>query len=290
MRIAVTGGGGFIGAHVVRHLEAEGHQVDPLDLAGTDDPVDITDQAALEQRFAGLDGGIHLAAVADFADCDADPFRAHEVNAGGTLAVLLAAKEAQVPRVVYASTFWAYDGAPGETVDEDTVLDDAANIYTATKLAGEAYCHAVSGPEVVVCRLGTAYGPGARPNLMTSRMLSLAMAGEPLTVNGDGKQGRQLVFVEDLAEGLARALRDGRPDTTYNLVGARMVSVNDVVEAVRTLLGEVSVVNMPDRPGDVRMPFVLAERAADELGWRPATSLLDGLTEQADELRSAIAN
>src|SRR5829696_3196129 len=263
MRVVVTGAAGFIGSAVAALLSRRGHDVVAVDTLG-DEPCDVTDVAALTERLQGADAVIHLAAVADFADCDADPARAHHVNAGGTLAVLLAARASDVRRVVYASTFWAYDGATGPVVDEDSVLPRPRNIYTATKLAGELYCDA-AGPEleVVIRRLGTAYGPGARPTLMTSRMLSLAQSGESLTVHGDGEQGRQMVYVEDLAEGLIADLEVGRPGDIYNLVGADVVTVNDVVSTVGRLVGNVSVVRLPARPSEVKMPAISAARAAE---------------------------
>jgi nucleoside-diphosphate-sugar epimerase len=289
MRVVVTGAAGFIGSSAAAVLARRGHDVVPVDTIG-DDPCDVTDVESLGDRFRGADAVIHLAAVADFADCDADPFLAHHVNAGGTLAVLLAARASAVPRVVYASTFWAYDGATGSEVDEDTPLPLPRNVYTATKLAGELYCHAAPPDlEVVVCRLGTAYGPGARPTLMTSRMLTLAREGESLTVHGDGEQGRQMVYVEDLADGLVAALERGRPGAVYNLVGADVVTVNDVVSTVSRLLGEVSVVRLPARTGEVTMPTISAARAADELDWVPRTPLAEGLARQsADPTLSAV--
>lgn len=281
MRVAVTGATGFIGGSVAGLLARRGDVVVPLDLAG-DDPCDITDTTALTDRLSGADAVIHLAAVADFADCDDDPERAQHVNAGGTLAVLLSARRAGVRRVVYASTFWAYDGATGHLVDEGTTLPRPRQVYTATKLAGELYCHAAGpGLEVVVCRLGTAYGPGARPTLMTSRMLALARVGESLTVHGDGEQGRQMVYVEDLAEGLVAALEHGSAGETYNLVGAELVTVNDVVAAVDGLVGDVSVVRLPARVGEVTMPMISADKAADDLGWIPRTPLAVGLARQS---------
>ncbi len=281
MQVLVTGAAGFIGDAVAAALRLSGHTVVAVDLAN-EDPCDVTDLATMSTRCAGVDAIVHLAAVADFADCDDDPVRAQHVNAGGTLAVLLAARAAGVRRVVYASTFWAYDGLAGHAVHESTPLAPPRSLYTASKLAGEAYCHAMSDDlEVVVCRLGTAYGPGARPALMTSRMLSLALTGNPLTVHGDGQQGRQLVFVEDLARGLVAALERGRPGETYNLVGRDVVSVNDVVAAVGRITGLVDVEHVPGRPGEVTMPFVSADKAAHDLGWRTRTELDDGLALQA---------
>jgi UDP-glucose 4-epimerase len=281
MRVVVTGATGFIGSSVAAVLARRGDVVVAVDTRG-DEPCDVTDVDALTARLQGAEAVVHLAAVADFADCDADPEHAHRVNAGGTLAVLLAARAAGVARVVYASTFWAYDGASGESVDEDSVLPHPRNIYTATKVAGELYCHAAGTDlEVVICRLGTAYGPGARPTLMTSRMLSLAHGGESLTVHGDGEQGRQMVFVEDLAEGLVAALEHGHPGDAYNLVGADLVTVNDVVSTVSQLVGKVSVIRLPARPGEVTMPAVSNARAAEVLGWVPRTTLAEGLARQS---------
>ena len=139
----------------------------------------------------------------------ADPVEAERRNARGTLHVLEAARRAGVGRVVYASTIWVYSDTPAERHDESLPLHPPAHLYTATKLAGELYCHSYGelyGVEYTILRFGIPYGPRARPAAVVPAFVAKALAGEPLTIAGDGSQSRRFVYVEDLADGVVRAL------------------------------------------------------------------------------------
>ena len=129
--------------------------------------------------------------------------------------------------MVYASTVWVYSDVGGGTVDEDTPLRHPAHLYTATKLAGELYCRSyreLYGLEYTVLRFGIPYGPRARPAAVIPKFVEKALAGEALTVAGDGSQSRTFVYVEDLADGVARALCPEAADRTYNLAGREVVT------------------------------------------------------------------
>ena len=162
--------------------------------------------------LAGCDAVVHLAAAADVDEVATDPLGAEQTNARGTASVLEAARRAGVGRVVYASTIWVYSDVEAAVVDEDTPLRAPAHLYTATKLAGELYCRSyreLYDLDTVVLRFGIPYGPRARPAAVVPAMVGRALAGEPLTVAGDGAQTRRFVYVEDLADGVVRALGAG---------------------------------------------------------------------------------
>jgi len=290
MRVLVTGGAGFIGSHVVDALRAARHDAVVFDRRvmrrrAARDPEavrgDIRDRKALATAAAGCDAVIHLAAVADVDAVERNPRDAEEVNARGTLNVLEAARAAGVPRVIYASTIWVYsDVAADAPVDEETPLAAPAHVYTATKLAGELYCRsyaALYGVESTILRFGIPYGPRARPTAVVPAFTRRALAGEPLTINGGGAQRRPLVYVEDLAEGVVRALAPCAAGRTYNLVGASSVSVLEIADAVRGVVGDVEIVHAPGRAADFAGVEVSGARAAGELGWRPATPLREGV-------------
>ena len=245
MRILVTGGAGFIGSHVVDALAAAGHRPVVFDTRrmphgdGDTEAVrgDILDRRALTHAAVGCDAVVHLAAAADVDAVQADPSAAEEVNARGTLNVLEAARAAGVPRVIYASTIWVYsDVAADGAVDEATPLTAPAHLYTATKLAGELYCRSYEelyGLSCTILRFGIPYGPRARPTAVIPAFVRRALDGDALTINGGGQQRRRLVYVEDLAEGVVRALVPDAAGRTYNLVGDADVSILEIAETVR---------------------------------------------------------
>src|SRR3954447_5754155 len=280
--VLVTGGSGFIGSHVVDALRAAGHR--PLIYDARPSPhhpdvpavvADLEDLERLCTALAGCAAVIPLAASADVNEVLADPVDAERRNARGTLHVLEAARRCGTARVVYASTIWAYSDTPAPCHDETLPLHPPAHLYTATKLAGELYCHSYAelyGVEHTILRFGIPYGPRARPAAVLRAFVPRALAGEPLTIAGDGRQTRRFVYVEDLADGVVRALAPVAANRTYNLVGDEDVSIADVAKTVRLTVGDVPVVDTPGRGGDFAGVRVSGERAGRELGWSPSTT------------------
>jgi UDP-glucose 4-epimerase len=285
--ILVTGGSGFVGSHVVDRLLAAGVRPRIFDarpspyhpevelVQGT-----LEHAARLDEAMRGCHAVIHLAAAADVDAVEADPVAAGRSNGHGTLLVLEAARRCGVRRVVYGSTVWVYSDTPAECHDESLPLHPPAHLYTATKLAGELYCRSyrdLYGLETTVVRLGIPYGPRSRPTAVVPAFVSRALAGEPLQVGGDGSQTRRFVYVEDLADGIVRALAPVAQGRTYNLVGSEDVSVLEIAETVRRVVGDVEIRRVPGRNGDYRGAPVSGARAAEDLGWRPVTSLEEGV-------------
>jgi UDP-glucose 4-epimerase len=301
MKVLVTGGAGFIGSHVVDRMRAAGVEVRILDVrpsahhpAGEVETLigDILCLDDLRRAMKGCDVVAHLAAAADVDQVREVPLRAEEINARGTLNVLQAAREAGVERVLYASTVWVYSDTTGASVDEESALAPPRHLYTATKLAGEMYCRAyreLYGLPYTILRFGIPYGPRARAAAVIPTFVRRALAGEPLTIAGDGAQARRFVYVEDLAEGVVRALRPEAADRTYNLVGSEDVTVADIVAAVRSQVGAAEVVHGPARAGDLGTVDVRGERAARELGWHASTPFSDGLGRYVAWHRAAVA-
>jgi UDP-glucose 4-epimerase len=291
--VLVTGGAGFIGSHVVDRLLADGHRPRIYDLrrsphhpAGDVQAMrgDIADLPRLSRAMRGCDAVIHLAAAADVADVQAAPAESEERNAHGTLNVLEAARSTEVGRVVYASTIWVYSDTEG-VLEESAPLMPPAHLYSATKLAGELYCHSyheLYGLDYTILRFGIPYGPRARPAAVVPAFVTRALAGEPLTVAGDGLQSRRFVYVEDLAEGVVSALAPVAANRVYNLVGAEDVTVAEVAETVRELVGGVEVLRVPGRAADFGGAPVRGERAERELGWSASTPFHEGVRRYVD--------
>ena len=262
MRVLVTGGGGFIGSHVVDRLLERGMTPRIFDLSASPyhSPLEvetftgcITDPANLDLAMRDCDAVIHLAAVADVGHVLADPVLAEEVNTRGTLNVLEAAAGAKVGRVVYGSTTWVYSDCVEQDVSEETPIPAPRHLYTATKLAGETYCAGYSelyDLESTVLRFGIPYGPRARAAGVVAKFTDLAFEGKALTIAGDGSTTRSFIYVEDLADGIVAALEPEAAGRTYNLSGDEVVTILEIAERVQENTDNCEIVHTPPRPGD----------------------------------------
>jgi len=296
-RVLVTGGGGFIGSHVVDCLLERGMTPRIFDLSASPyhSPLEvetftgsITDPANLDLAMRDCDAVIHLAAVADVGHVHADPVLAEEVNTRGTLNVLEAACRAKVGRVVYGSTTWVYSDCAEQEVDEETPIPAPRHLYTATKLAGETYCAGYAELfelESTVLRFGIPYGPRARAAGVVAKFTDLALGGEALTIAGDGSQSRSFIYVEDLAEGIVAALRPEAGGRTYNLSGEEVVTILEIAETVQEMTGGCEIVHTPPRPGDFPGKVISNERALRELDWQARTSFREGVRKYVEWVR-----
>jgi len=298
MRVLVTGGGGFIGSHVVDRLLDRGDTPRIFDLSASPyhSPLEvetftgsITDSANLDLAMRDCDAVIHLAAVADVGHVLADPVLAEEVNTRGTLNVLEAACRAEVGRVVYGSTTWVYSDCPEQDVDEETPIPAPRHLYTATKLAGETYCSGYAelyDLESTVLRFGIPYGPRARAAGVVAKFTDLAFEGEALTIAGDGSTTRSFIYVEDLADGIVAALKPEAAGRTYNLSGDEVVTILEIAERVQENTDNCEIVHTPPRPGDFPGKSISNERALAELGWEAKTSFREGVRKYVEWVRN----
>jgi len=297
MRIAVTGGCGFIGSHVVDHLLAAGHDVTVLDIgrrwlspAAEYRHTDIFDGPALAATVAGADAVFHLAGAADVNDVAADPVSAVRLNVEGTTRVLEAARQAGAGRFVLASTVWIYGAAVGRgELTEDAPVDvrSPGHVYVATKLAAELLVHSyreMYGQHFTILRYGIPYGPRMRDALVVARFVQAALAGQPITIAGTGEQHRNYVYVEDLADAHVRALAPAAEDQTLALEGGTPVSVREIADTVCSLVRPVPVRHEPARPADFEGVSISARLAKELLDWAPVTSFASGVRLYLDWL------
>jgi UDP-glucose 4-epimerase len=299
MRVLVTGGGGFIGSHVVDRLQEQGMTPRIFDLSASPyhSPLEvetftgsITDPANLDLAMRDCDAVIHLAAVADVGHVHADPVLAEEVNTRGTLNVLEAACRAKVGRVVYGSTTWVYSDCVEQEVDEETPIPAPRHLYTATKLAGETYCAGYAelfDLESTILRFGIPYGPRARAAGVVAKFTDLAFEGKALTIAGDGSTTRSFIYVEDLADGIVAALKPEAAGRTYNLSGDEIVTILEIAERVQENTDNCEIVHTPPRPGDFPGKAISNERALAELGWKAETSFKEGVRKYVEWVRSS---
>ncbi len=298
MRVLVTGGGGFIGSHVVDRLIEDGHTPRIFDLSASPyhSPLEvetftgsITDPANLDLAMRDCDAVIHLAAVADVSHVLADPVLAEEVNTRGTLNVLEAACRAKVGRVVYGSTTWVYSDCVEQAVDEATPIPAPRHLYTATKLAGETYCAGYAelyDLEYTVLRFGIPYGPRARAAGVVAKFTDLAFEGKALTIAGDGSTTRSFIYVEDLADGIVASLAPEAAGRTYNLSGDEVVTILEIAERVQENTDNCEIVHTPPRPGDFPGKEISNVRALEEIDWKAETSFREGVRRYVEWVRN----
>ena len=303
MKALVTGGSGFIGSHVVDKLIDKGIEVRVYDGVMPTFRKDIEyyqgsilDRTSLGFAMHGIDAVFHLAAVADVKDVYNDPYNAEAIYVRGTINVLEAARGAGVKRIIYGSTTWVYSEAVPNEVDETTPLHAPTHLYTATKLTGEYYCRSYSklyGMEITILRYGIPYGPRARDGAVVPIFVRKALNGESLTIAGDGSQFRKFVYVEDLAEGNVLGLRNIAVNKIYNLDGKEKVTIKQIAETIKKILGDVKIEYTPARPGDFSGKEVSSELARKELAWVPKISFEEGVRryikwyKERDEKRKA---
>ena len=228
MKALVTGSAGFIGTHVSRALLADGFEVTGYDQKGSAEPGidsvvgDLLDIDSLTKAVTGHDVIVHIGAIGDVYLAATNPELAASVNVTGSTNVSLAA-EASGARVVYASTWEVYGDPVYEPVDEKHPCEPD-HPYNITKLAGERMLLAANrlrGVPVIALRLGTAYGLGMRPNSVFEIFIDKARNGEPITIQGDGSQGRQFTHARDIARAFVLAAKSEARGIPLNVVSAR---------------------------------------------------------------------
>jgi len=297
-RVVVTGGAGFIGSHLTDRLIELGYDVTVLDDLSTGRAENIAhleghprcrfvqgsilDKDLLKSLFEGVTYVFHEAAIPSVPRSIAAPEATHEANATGTLYVLLAARDAGVKKLVYASSSSVYGDTPTLPKTEDMPPHPLAP-YAVSKLAGEAYCSVFSrvyGLPTVALRYFNVYGPRQNPDseyaAVIPKFIRAARWGEPLTIYGDGQQTRDFTYVADVVEANVFA-------ATHEFIGVHNVGRGDTItiielaDIVRSVTGSQSlVVNLPQRPGDIVASQADPSRLASA-GFRLSTTLEEGI-------------
>jgi UDP-glucose 4-epimerase len=298
-RVLVTGGAGFIGSHIAEAL-APDHSVTVYDTASesaldasgvTHVTGDVRDRSTLRTHVAAADVVFHEAAIADVTQSVDAPTLTHETNLGGTLSVLDCARESGT-RVVVASSAAVY-GHPEHLPVDEAHPKRPTTPYGLQKLAADEYARLYAdlyGLETVALRYFNVYGPrqsaGDYSGVITT-FIQQALAGEDLTVHGDGTQTRDFVFVDDVVRAnLLAATTDGVGEA-YNVGTGESVSIRDLAELIRRLTdADVDIVHTDSRSGDIDRSVADGAKARRSLGFEPTVSLEAGLERTIDWVRA----
>ena len=294
----VTGGAGFIGSHLVEALVGRGHQVRVVDnlVTGKRENLahvkgvefiesDLADPAVAARSVAGCDYVLHQAAIPSVPRSVQDPRASHRANVEATLNVLLAARDADVRRVVYAGSSSAYGDTP-ELPKHERMAPNPRSPYALQKLIGEQYGQIFAelyGLDVVTTRYFNVFGPRQDPSSPYSGVISLfiraLVESRQPTIEGDGEQTRDFTYVDNVVDGVLRACeaRDVKGRVINVATGGR-ISINQLFRTLRALTGaRVEAVYGPPRPGDVRDSQADITLARSLLDFRPIVTFEEGL-------------
>lgn len=299
-KVLVTGGAGFIGSNLTPRLLKKGYSVTVLDnlcsgklenLSGISHQSrfkfslgDILDKNVLQEAFNGVNAVVHLAALIDVSASVINPLKTNEVNVTGTLNTLQEAVKNNVDRFVFASSTAVYGNVKTLPIKEDTILKPISP-YAASKVAGESYCSAFEGCyglDTVALRFFNVYGPrneNSPYSGVITKFLQKARNNEVLTIDGDGKQNRDFIYVDDVVQAIILALEDDKlKGEAFNVCTGVTTSVNQLVNTMRSVTGKnLRVKHNPPRQGDIRESYGDPAKAADKLGFKSKINLQKGL-------------
>jgi len=303
-RVLVTGAAGFIGSTLVDRLLREGREVVGLDSFDPFYPealkranlaealsassfrlveADIRDAGAVNSLFerTRFDAVVHLAALAGVRPSLERPAVYADVNVHGSAVIFEAAARSEAARVVFASSSSVYGEREDGPFHESDPVVRPISPYAATKRAGELIAHTfhhAHGLSITCARIFTAYGPRQRPDLAIRKFVERMQRRERGPIYGDGQSLRDFTYVDDLVDGLVRAVDRDLGFAILNFGAGRQVSVLDVVKLLEQALGTSADLDwLPAVTGDVRRTWADISAARDALGYEPATALEEGI-------------
>ena len=306
----VTGAAGFIGSHIAERLLRDGHRVRVIDNLLTGNPdhlaflrsldgdlsiakASITDLDALQTLFKGADYVFHQAALASVPRSVANPLETHRHCVDGSLNVLIAARDNDIKRVVYAASSSAYGDQSGDSKTE-SMPPAPISPYGAAKLAGEYYFQAfyhAYGLETVALRYFNVFGPRQNPDSTYAaaipKFIKLMLQGKQPPIYGDGSQSRDFTYIDNVVHGnlLAAAAKEAAGETINLATGGRIV-INDLVAKLNVILNaNLPPLYLDERPGDIKHSRADIAKAGELLGYEPIVDFDEGLRRAVDWYR-----
>lgn len=296
-KVAVTGGLGFIGSHLVEELcpdnevvivdnESTGSIKNINHLEFDNISLDLGDitEIDLEKSFEGCDYVFHHAAMASVPASVADPLKCDLINVTGTLKVLMGARDSGVKKVVFASSAAVYGDSTQFPLSENTPLKFISP-YALSKATGETYCQLFSDIyqlPTVSLRYFNVFGPRQDPNSQYASVIphfvSSMLKNEPPVIFGDGLQSRDFIYVKQIVEANLKACQSTETGS-FNVATGKSTTINQLVEIINQSMGkDIAPVYEDPRPGDVKHSLAEVSKAKS-LGFEPSNNFLDELTE-----------
>jgi UDP-N-acetylglucosamine/UDP-N-acetyl-alpha-D-glucosaminouronate 4-epimerase len=309
----VTGGGGFIGSHIVENLVRQRNTVvkviddfstgkrENVEAFKNDVEIieaDIADTKNLAQFLKGADYVIHQAAIPSVPKSILDPLKSHNANVNGTLNLLLACRDAGVKRVVYASSSSLYGDSPTLPKHEG-MMPNPLSPYGAQKLFAEMYCQVFTkayGLETVSLRYFNVFGPRQDSTSQYSGVLALfipaVLQGRRPTIYGDGLQSRDFTYVQNVVEANLLACKlPGVGGQVFNVACGDRITVNSMLHQINKIVGvDILPVYAEPRSGDIKHSQADITRAREHLGYEPKVSFEEGLRATVEWYRKNLVS
>lgn len=310
MKYLVTGGAGFIGSNIVAELLSRGHQVRVLDNFATGRRENITSFLDKIELFEGdirsyhivrdavdsVDFILHQGALPSVPRSIKDPITSNEVNVAGTLNILNAAVDANVKRVVFASSSSIYGDSERLPKQED-MTPNPLSPYAVSKLAGEKYCQVfarIYHLHTVALRYFNVFGPRQDPNSQYSavipKFIKAILNDRQPTIFGDGLQSRDFTFVENVVNANILATEaDFPPGMAFNCACHERIDLNHLVDEINGALDQnIAPLYSDPRPGDVKHSFADIKRIKQHLGYEPDILFSKGIQKTIEWYRNSL--
>lgn len=327
--IVVTGGAGFIGSHLCEALLQKGHKVINIDcfndyydpaikrnnvkealklvekLKLVDDSYKVEEGDFRNLEFLNrvfdenqVDIIVHLAACAGVRPSIQNPVLYTDVNINGTVNLLEMSRKHNVKSFVFASSSSVYGNNTKVPFSEEDVVDYPISPYAATKKAGELLCHtyhSLYNINMACLRFFTVYGPRQRPDLAIHKFTKLISEGQPIPYYGDGSSERDYTYIEDIIDGITKAVEwvnEGEKKyEVFNIGESNTISLKRMVEAIENSVGKKAGINkLPMQPGDVNRTFADVSKAKQVLGYNPKWHFEDGIHKFVEWYQSSNNN
>ena len=303
-KIVVTGGAGFIGSNTVKELLKNNNSVTVIDNLSTGKyenirdaefiKGDITDTNILKNAFKDADYIIHLAAISSIEQTIKDPKKSNDINITGTLNVLSEARDANVKRVIFASSASIYGNTTQLPIKENAPPNPTTP-YAISKITGEYYCksfHELYGLETVALRFFNVFGPRQQLNSAYSavipKFINAMLKDKRPTIYGDGEQSRDFIYIKDVVTAIIKATTaPNAAGTSINIATGKGTTLNELVNTINNSLGKTIKPSYTDKKqGDIKHSLADISLAKRVLDFTPEYTLDKGIEKTIEWLKS----